>query len=72
MKQNIFFLLTIVVSLQGFSQSPRQFEIDANIPDKKIYSDHLKLGGSNLKGEKITSNNFYVTINNKPARCIFM
>lgn len=67
MKQNIFFLLLVVFSLRSFSQSPPQFEIDANIPGKKIYSDHLKLGGSNPKGERIAVNNYYITINNKPV-----
>ncbi len=41
-------------------------EINVNVPEMKIYSDHLKLGGSNPKGDKIAVNNYYVTINDKP------
>ena len=66
MKQNIFFLLAFAFCLQVFSQSPQQYEIDVNVPEMKIYSDHLKLGGTNPKGEKIAVNNHYVTIGNKP------
>ena len=66
MKKKLVFLLSFVVTSQVFSQSPRQFEINANVPEQKIYSGHLKLGGNNPKGEKIAVNNYYITINNKP------
>lgn len=66
MKQILFFFLSVASCIQAFSQSPKQFEINVNVPEQKIYSDHLKLGGSNPGGEKIAVNNYYITINNKP------
>jgi beta-galactosidase len=42
------------------------YYINADVPAKKIYRDHLKLGGTNIKGEKLTVNNYYVSFNNKP------
>lgn len=42
------------------------YEINVNVPEQKIYADHLKLGGNNPKGEKIAVNNYYIAINNKP------
>lgn len=66
MKKKFIFFLSFVFASQAFSQAPRQFEINATVPEQKIYSGHLKLGGSNPKGEKIAVNNYYITINNKP------
>ena len=43
------------------------YKINADVPEKKIYSSHLKLGGTNPKGEKIAVNNYYISINNKPV-----
>jgi hypothetical protein len=43
------------------------YEINADVPEQKIYSDHLKLGGTNPKGEKIAVNNYFISINNKPV-----
>jgi beta-galactosidase len=48
------------------SHAQKVYEIDANVPEMKIYSGHLKLGGTNPKGERITVNNHYVAISNKP------
>lgn len=52
--------------LPFISYTQKVYEINVNVPEMKIYSDHLKLGGTNPKGEKIAVNNHYVTINNKP------
>jgi len=57
----------IMLSVSLVSQAQKVYEIDADVPEQKIYSDHLKLGGSNPKGEKIAVNNYYITINNKPV-----
>ncbi|MGB3007156.1 MAG: beta-galactosidase, partial [Chitinophagaceae bacterium] len=48
-------------------KAQKVYEIDATVPEQKIYSDHLKLGGTNPKGEKIAVNNYYISINNKPV-----
>jgi len=58
-------LQLVLFSMDIFGQ--KVYEINANVPEQKIYSDHLKLGGSNPKGEKIAVNNYYISINNKPV-----
>lgn len=44
----------------------KMYEINADVPPMKIHSEHLKLGGSNPNGDKISVNNYYVSINDKP------
>jgi beta-galactosidase len=66
MKLTLPVFLSIVFALHASSQSPQQFEINANVAGQKIYSGHLNLGGSNPTGGKITVNNYYITVNNKP------
>lgn len=59
--------LAFAATVAGLSvPAQTTYEIDANLPDKKIYAGHLKLGGSNPKGERIAVNNYYLTIGNKP------
>ncbi|HEX6846371.1 MAG TPA: beta-galactosidase [Chitinophagaceae bacterium] len=48
-------------------QAQKVYEINVDVPETRIYSGHLKLGGSNPKGEKISVNNYYISINNKPV-----
>lgn len=48
------------------AQSVKQYEINTVVPAKKIYEGKLKLGGSNLKGDNIAVNNYYVSYNKKP------
>ena len=64
-KKAISQFLTICCTAYG-SQAQKVYEIDANVPEMKIYADHLKLGGPNPTGEKISVNNHYVSIGNKP------
>lgn len=42
------------------------YDLDVAVPDKKIYSGHLKLGGRNGNGDSIGVTNYYITRNNKP------
>lgn len=59
--------LIIICCISPVSRAQNKvYEINTDIPEMKIYSDHLKLGGTNPKGEKISVNNHYVSINNKP------
>jgi len=63
-------ILMIMMPLFSFGQSLNNqniFEINADIPNEKIYTGLLKLGGTNPKGEKISVNNYYISINNKPV-----
>ena len=67
MKKIIFILSAVFFfffSENIFSQ--KTYEIDVNVPDKTFRSGHLKLGGSNPKGDHISVNNFYVSLNDKP------
>lgn len=47
-------------------QTLNKYEINAEVAPMKIYSDHLKLGGSNSKGETISVNNYFISKNSKP------
>jgi beta-galactosidase len=67
MKKIIGYFIGVLVTFQSPAQSTKTYEIDANVPDKKIYSGHLRLGGANPNGEKIAVNNFYLTIGGKPV-----
>ncbi|UCH14571.1 MAG: beta-galactosidase, partial [Bacteroidales bacterium] len=69
-KQVFVFLILIVLKVDGFSQTSeeiQQYRIDITGADKEVYSGHLKLGGKNYKGEKISVNNYYLLINDKPV-----
>ncbi|MEI6948650.1 beta-galactosidase [Paraflavisolibacter sp. H34] len=65
-----FFTTALLLSGAGvYSQSaiaPNVYEIDAGVPGKKIYSEHLKLGGKNNRGDVMAVNNYYVSLNDKP------
>jgi hypothetical protein len=60
-------IISAILSCGIKLQAQTVYEINANVPEQKIYSDHLKLGGNNPRGEKITVNNFYISINDKPV-----
>ena len=47
-------------------QTLNKYEINADVAPLKIYSDHLKLGGSSSSGETISVNNYFISKNNKP------
>ncbi|MEP7141403.1 MAG: beta-galactosidase [Ferruginibacter sp.] len=60
-------VLCLAIGMYGAnSQSRKSYDIDAAVPAMKLYSDHLKLGGTNSKGDKIAVNNYYVSLNDKP------
>lgn len=65
--ENGLVLLTIFVFGTLSLNAQNVHEIDVNVSEQKIYSDHLKLGGTNPKGEKIAVNNYFISINNKPT-----
>lgn len=59
--------LLLICLLPSLTQAQTKvYDIDVNVPPMQIHQDHLKLGGSNTKGDKIAVNNYYITINNKP------
>lgn len=60
-------LVFFSVLLQKTSgQNLNRYEINADVAPMKIYSDHLKLGGSSSLGETISVNNYFISKNNKP------
>lgn len=42
------------------------YTINANVPEAKIDSTHLQMGGTDGKGNKIAVNNYYLTYNGRP------
>jgi hypothetical protein len=66
MRISILFV-SFSLCLQNTSgQTLNQYEINAAVAPVKIYSDHLKLGDSNPKGETISVNNYFISKNGKP------
>ncbi|MEO6329939.1 MAG: beta-galactosidase [Ginsengibacter sp.] len=60
----IIIAMIFVCNAQG--QAPEIYEINGDVPPMKIYSDHLKLGGANSKRDKISVNNYYISLNDRP------
>jgi hypothetical protein len=59
--------LIFIVAGRSYSlKAQKLYEININTPEIQIYSDRLKLGGTNPQGEKLAVNNYYLTINDKP------
>ncbi|MEO6453264.1 MAG: beta-galactosidase [Ginsengibacter sp.] len=66
-KSRSYFLLLLILSFGSPAISQTNlYEINTDVPSFKIDSEHLKLGGTNSNGDKISVNNFYVSLNNKP------
>jgi len=65
-KQKIVFALLVGQFIFGLTFSQNEYKININVPEKKIISGHLNLGGSNPAGEKIDVNNYYITLGGKP------
>ena len=68
MKHVIFlYTLLIPILLNAQNKGVTSYEIDLRVPEKKIFSEHLKLGGENFKGTSYEVNNFYISKNDKPS-----
>jgi len=65
----IFIILNvfIVTAFTQTSETIQQHTLDISGPGKQIYSDHLKLGGVNNKGDKIAINNYYLLLDDEPV-----
>jgi beta-galactosidase len=60
-------LLILKISFTSYAlHAQKVYEIDDNVPEVNIISGNLNLGGTNLKGEKLSVNNYYLTLDNKP------
>ncbi|MFA5330237.1 MAG: beta-galactosidase, partial [Prolixibacteraceae bacterium] len=62
-KNIIILILALLVKSQLIAQT---YELDARVKPMEIRSSQLKIGGSNLLGETINVNNYYLSFNNKP------
>lgn len=66
MRISILFVSFIFGLQNAFGQTLNKYEINAAVAPMKLYSDHLKLGGSNPNGETISVNNYFISKNSKP------
>lgn len=58
--------IVIVILFSSITTAQKVYELDTNVPDIEIHQK-LKLGGTNSKGEKISVNNYYMSVGNKPV-----
>lgn len=61
-----YIIIAICLLFSTTNQAQKVYELDTNVPDLEIHQK-LKLGGTNPKGEKISVNNYYMSVGNKPA-----
>jgi len=61
----IYFILYCFMN-NGILHS-KVYKIDLTSPEKTIRSDHLKMGGENQYGDKISVNNLYMSFNGQPV-----
>ena len=59
-------LLSLFVLSALAQNGANNYKIDITVPDKTTNSDHLNLGGSNLLGNSISFNNYYMLVDDKP------
>ncbi|GGF22505.1 beta-galactosidase [Flavobacterium limi] len=64
MKKYIIVAISIIFS--STAQSQKVYELDTNVPEVEIHQK-LKLGGINPKEQKISVNNYYMSVDNKPV-----
>jgi hypothetical protein len=62
----IFILLSLFFFISEKAISQKTYEIDVRVPEKAIKTGHLDLGGSNPAGDRISVNNYYLSLNDKP------
>lgn len=65
MKCFLFISVLFLFFSNCFSQ--QIYEISAPKNEKKIYTDHLKMGGTNSLGKSISVNSYYILIDGKPV-----
>lgn len=62
-------ILTILlaVSLNIVWAQEHVYTLQLNVPEKKIQTGHLKLGGINPDGKRMTVNSYYMSVEGKPV-----
>jgi beta-galactosidase len=60
-------LFTLLLCIHLESDSQKIYKLNIDVPEKKIISGHLKLGGSNIEGKTIEVNSYYMVMNGKPV-----
>jgi len=66
MRITILFVSSFLGLQNASGQTLNKYEINAAVAPMRLYSDHLKLGGSNPNGETISVNNYFISKNGKP------
>ncbi len=66
MKKSLLLSL-LLLSVITIRLAAKEYVVDARGAQKPLRSSHLKMGGSNLLGESIEINNYYLSIDKKPA-----
>ena len=65
LRLTLIILVPVLGSIHSF-HAQHEYSLDLNGPDKKIYDDHLNLGGINDEGRSFEVNNFYLSENGQP------
>ncbi len=69
-KLNLLLVFMLVFSFANQANSQinvsTAYNIDIRDAKTNIHAEHLKLGGTNLNDDKISVNNYYISINDKP------
>lgn len=63
-KEVLFVFLSFYVF--SFHLAAKEYFVDLRVKQKELRSSHLKMGGTNLLGESIEVNNYFLSINKKP------
>ncbi|GAA4307158.1 beta-galactosidase [Aestuariibaculum suncheonense] len=66
MNKSVQIALLLVLPFFCIGQSKNTYSLNIDVPEKKITTGHLDLGGTNPSGEKIDVNSYYITLNGKP------
>jgi len=64
--QKIYFLLILGLIVRGVTFGQNEYSINIDVPEKKIVTGHLDLGGTNPQGERIDVNSYFITKDGKP------
>lgn len=59
--QKIYLLLILGLLVRGVTFAQNEYSINTDVPEKKIVTGHLDLGGTNPQGETIDVNNYFIT-----------
>lgn len=59
--------LSVLTPLRAQSPIASFYTLDVSAPAPAVRANHLKMGGTNGKGQSVAVNNHYISLNGKPA-----